>query len=82
MHRPRAGRGVSCARRHVVILRSGFRDHFNSRSDAVAVAFGSLKLELQPMIVAGTLIDPYLRRRVDRAYYDVEAAISVQVADG
>ena len=67
MHRARARRRISSAGSHVVILRSRFGDDLDPRSDAVPVALCSLQLELQPMIVARTLIDPDLRRGIDRA---------------
>src|ERR1035441_6618025 len=59
MHRSRARRRIPRARSHVVVLRPGFCNDFNSRANAVAVALRSLQLELQPMILARTLIDPH-----------------------
>jgi hypothetical protein len=34
------------------------------------------------MIVARTLVDPYFCRRVDRAHYDIQTTISIQIPNG
>lgn len=72
-----ARRSITGAGRHVVVLRSGFGDDFDPGTDAVAIALGSLQLQLEPMITARTLIDPDFRGRVDSADHNVEATVSI-----
>jgi len=64
----------------VVVLRAGFRDQLDSRANTVAIAFGSLQLDLQPVIVSRALIEPNLCGSVDRAHHNIQAAIAVEVA--
>ena len=82
MNRARARRRVPCVRGHVVVLRTRFRDHLDSRADAIAIALGALQLEFDPMTIPWTLVDPDLRGRIDRTYHHVEASVSIQVSNG
>jgi hypothetical protein len=45
----------------MVVLRAALGYYLDARSNAIAIALGSLKLEFQPMVVAWALIDPDLR---------------------
>ena len=65
----------------MVILRAAFGHDFNSGADAITVALRALQFELQPMVVARTLVHPYFRGRVDRADHDVQTAVAIQVTD-
>jgi len=51
----------------MIVLRQFACHDFDSCADAVAIAFSSFKLESQPVILAGAVVDPDFRRRADRA---------------
>src|SRR5258708_34965107 len=81
MHWSRAGRRVACARGHVVVLCATFCDDLDTSANSVPVALGSLKLELQPMIFAGTVVHPNLRRSVNGADHHIYAPVAIEVPD-
>src|SRR5438067_3043253 len=81
MHGPRARGGIAAAVGHVVILRAGFGHDLDARANAVAIALRALQLELDPVILAGTLVHPDFRRSTERAHDYVEASVAVQVAE-
>src|SRR5208337_70586 len=63
----------------MIVLRQLACHDFDSCADAVAIAFGSFKLESQPVILAGAVVDPDFRRRADSARHDVELSIAVEI---
>src|SRR5438045_9566288 len=81
MHGPRARGGIAAAVGHVVILHAGFDHDLDARANAVAIALHALQLELDPVILAGTLDHTDFRRSTECAHYYVESSLAVQVAE-
>src|SRR5436305_10224186 len=79
MHWPRARRRIPTAVSHVVVLSARFRHHFDPRPNPVAITFCSLELELDPVMLARTLIHPDFRWSTERAHHHIQLPIAIQI---
>src|SRR5215469_13489690 len=82
MNGPSARGCISGSSRHVVVLCLASSRDLDLRADSVAVALSPLQRELQPMLVAGAVVDPDLRRRAQGRNHQVNSAVAVEVAYG
>ena len=76
-----AGGGVSSGGGHVIELRVSGSGNSNSRPDAIAIAFGALELEFEPVVSPRAVIHPDFRRSAERGHHYVELAVMIEVAD-
>src|SRR5450755_1686760 len=66
----------------MVILGATPGYNFDARSNAISIALSTLQLDLKPMIVTRALVDPDLCGSSDRADYDIQSAVPIEVANG
>jgi hypothetical protein len=62
----------------VIVLRLAARHHFDARADGIAIALGSLQMELEPVIPAGLSFIQISAGALMSRDYHVQAAVAVQ----
>ena len=82
MHGAGTAGGIAGCGRDVVVLRLAGGGDANFSANAIAIAFGSLERDFQPVILTGAVVEPDFRGGGNRSDDEIELAVVIQIAEG